>query len=72
MEKMSPKEPKITSKNAAETEEIKPTGKNRVRAEIFDWVQTFCQALFARCVYLYLFVPLCDGGWPFHGSDISR
>lgn len=55
MEKMSPKEPKITSKNAAETEEIKPTGQNRVRAEIFDWVQTFCQALFA-VVFIFTFL----------------
>ena len=58
MEKMSPNEPKTKmkkSENAAETEEIKPTGKNRARAEIFDWVQTFCQALFA-VVFIFTFL----------------
>lgn len=38
-----------------ESETVKPTGKNRIRAEVFDWVQTFCQALFA-VVFIFTFL----------------
>lgn len=33
----------------------KPAGSNRAAAEIFDWVQTFCQALFA-VVFIFTFL----------------